>query len=258
MQFIDAHAHLTSKSYKNTLDDVLQRSCQAGVTRWVTIGTDIADSVRCVELCNKYEDIYCAVGVHPHDAKDVTDESIEQLRQMIQASHKVKAIGEIGLDYYYEHRDKSTQKQVFRQQLELAGETGLPVVIHCREAFDDCMAVLREFGRDDVPILFHCFGGDVEQAKTVFDQGYYISFTGILTFSNARQTQEVAGYAPLERVLLETDCPYLSPEPKRGVRPNEPAFMVHTANKLAQLRDMPPEDIAKITTGNTMLFFGIE
>ena len=257
MQLIDTHTHLTDKAYHGRLNDVLERSRQAGVDQWVTIGTDLTDSVAVVELCAKYENMRGSVGVHPHEASKQKAGYIDKLYDLV-GCKKVCAIGEIGLDYHYDFSDRTSQQRVFSEQLEVATETSLPVVIHCREAMDDSLAILDEWNRPDVPVVFHCFDGDLVQAESVLDRGFWLSFTGTVTFKKAVQIQEVARCVPLEHVMLETDCPYLSPEPQRKVRPNEPALMVHIAEKLAHLRDMPVEEIAEVTRRNSRSFFKLD
>ena len=245
------------KNYTGSLADVLARSRQAGVEQWVTIGTNLKDSAAGIKLAREHPGLYCSVGVHPHEAQHQKSDYLDELQKLAGAG-KVKAIGEIGLDYHYEFSKKDSQRQIFAEQLELAGELGLPVIVHCREALDDCLSMLDNWQRGDVPIVFHCFGGDTEQAQKILDRGFFISFTGIITFKNAIEVQRTAEYVPLEMVMLETDCPYLSPEPSRNVRPNEPALLTHIAEKLAQLKKLPVAEIARVTAENSRLFFGID
>ena len=201
--------------------------------------------------------MYCSVGIHPHEA-DIQQNGWQKELQELAANESVRAIGEMGLDYYYEHSGRDRQKQVFEQQLELAEQLHLPVIIHCRNALEDCLGILSEWQCEDVPVVFHCFGGNPDQARVLLDRDYYLSFTGMITFKNALAVQKTVQYVPLEKVMLETDCPYLSPEPKRNVKPNEPAFLVHIAEKVAQLKDMAIEEIAQVTTENSRFFFGLE
>ena len=257
MRLIDTHTHLAGKEYSDILEQVLTRAGQAGVDRWVAVGTNLEDSATGIELSRRYSGMYCSVGVHPHEAGKQSKAWLEELRYLAQ-DQKVSAIGEIGLDYYYEFSDRDSQKQVFTEQLALAGETALPAVVHCRDAIEDCLGILDEWGRDDVPIVFHCFSGGTSEAKLLIERGYFVSFTGVITFGNARETQKAAQYVPLEMTMLETDCPYLSPEPQRNIRPNEPALLIHTAEKLAQLRGENVEKIAEVTGQNSRLFFGID
>jgi len=254
MQWIDSHAHLTGQNYQGSVDQVLERSRQAGVTGWITIATTLSDAEDAVRLAASIPGMFAAAGIHPHEAVQYAPEWLSLLKHLCE-NEKVCAIGEIGLDYHYDFSPRSVQRDAFRQQLELADRIQRPVVIHCREAFDDCIAILDEWGNAEGRILFHCFGGDFSAAKQVLDRGGYLSFAGTLTFKKADSIQHAARYAPLERILLETDCPYLSPEPKRNIRPNEPALLVHTGAKLAELRNLPLHVIAQATTENCRTFF---
>ncbi|MBN1845452.1 MAG: TatD family hydrolase [Sedimentisphaerales bacterium] len=255
-RLIDTHTHLTMEDYADCLDAVLARARQAGVWPWITIGTDLEDSRRGVALGREHEGVFCTVGIHPHEARGAEAGYLQELRDLARAP-SVRAIGEIGLDYHYDYSPRPRQQRVFCEQLELAGALRLPVVIHCREALADCLAILKESRPDDVPLVFHCFGGGRQQADPVLDLGGFLSFTGVLTFRNAVACRESAGYAPLERIMLETDCPYLSPEPKRNVRPNEPSLLWHVAETLAELRNMSTADLADITTANAERFFDL-
>ncbi len=261
MQLIDSHTHLSYEPYQGKLAAVLERSRQAGVVGWILAGTDLTDSRRGIELCGEFANLYCTVGIHPHEADAAEKGYLEELRKLAGAPC-VLALGEMGLDYHYDFSKRPAQQKRFEEQLELAGELGKPVVIHCREAFADGLAILknrqRSAGAAENRVVFHCFGGDRSEARAVLDLGCFISFTGTITFRKADSIQAVAGYVPLERVLLETDCPYLSPEPKRNVRPNEPALLVHTAAKLAGLRGVSLEEIAQVTTHNCRYFFGMD
>jgi len=254
MQFIDTHTHLSNEAYNNGPDAILDRSRQAGVDSWITVGTDINDSAAAVELTHRYERLYCAVGVHPHHTGEQVSGYLEQLEQLTH-NEKVAAVGEIGLDYHYDFSPRNIQQKLFQEQLALARQLHLPVIIHCREAMDHCLGILNECGGDAVPVVFHCFAGDKKAAKTLLDRGYYISLTGTITFNNAMELQEVVKYIPLERIMLETDCPFLSPHPKRNIKPNEPALLIHTAEKLAQLHNIDIMEVADATVKNSRYFF---
>lgn len=256
MQLIDTHAHLTSQCYERQLGQVLERARQAGVEQCITVGTTIADSAAGIELCREYEGLRCSVGVHPHDAGKQPEGYVAELRKLAGAA-EVCAVGETGLDYHYEYSERDSQRRVFAEQLELAKGLGLPVVVHCREAFAECVAILEEHGQADKPVVFHCFSGDTKQVETIIERGWTVSLTGVITFTNAKAVQAAAQAAPADRLMLETDCPYLSPEPHRKVRPNEPGLMIHTAARLAELRGVSVEEIAEVTTRNSRLFFGI-
>lgn len=257
MKLIDTHAHLTMLAETEDLAAVLTRSRQAGVDSWIAIGTDVPDSEATLRLCEQWERMYCTVGVHPHQAADQADDYIEQLR-ILAGEPQVVAIGEIGLDYHYDFSPRDKQRQAFAEQLDLATEFNLPVVVHCREALDDCLAVLDAWGSRDKLAVFHCFGGGPKEVQAVMVRGFYVSYTGTLTFANAQTVRDAAKHVPRDRVFIETDCPYLSPEPKRNVRPNEPALLVHTAAKLAQVHGVTEAEIAKITTENSCVFFGLD
>jgi len=257
LQLIDTHTHLTMDDFTASLDQVLARSRQVGVDRWVTIGTNLTDSAAGINLCQSHEDLYCTVGIHPHEAAHQPADWPEQLRTLAQ-TEVVCALGEIGLDYYYDHSPRETQRDVFARQLQIAGELALPVVIHCRDAIDDCLEILDDWRRHDIPVVFHCFSGNANLAELIIERGYYISFTGVITFKNSQSAQQTAQAVPIDRIMLETDCPYMSPEPKRNVKPNEPALLVHIAQQLAQLRGLDLTEIARITTENSRLFFGID
>jgi TatD DNase family protein len=256
-QLIDTHTHLAMVDYSHCLKEVLSRSRMAGVDRWITIGTNRNDSLRSLELSRAHEGLFCTVGVHPHEAGQAENGVLEEYRQWTQAE-SVCAIGEIGLDYHYNFSERPRQRQVFTEQLELAADLNMPVVIHCREAMDDCLDILKEWNQADARVVFHCFGGDKKEAARLLDRGYYLSYTGILTFRNAAAIVESAKYAPLNKIMLETDCPYLSPEPKRNQRPNEPALLVHIATKLAELRNSNLTEVAEQTTQNAVEFFSIK
>ncbi|MHC4867360.1 MAG: TatD family hydrolase, partial [Planctomycetota bacterium] len=214
MELIDTHCHLTFEDLACDVAAVVERSRAAGVTGWITVGTDPEHNQKCVELAEKYEGMYAAVAVHPHDAKTVTDETLAKLRDL--ARHpKVVAIGETGLDYHYNHSLHEEQRRVFAEHLKIAAELDLPVIIHCRKAFDETTEILRQHGQNVQKVVFHCFSGSAEQAKIVLDRGYYVSFTGVVTFKNAEKTRKAAVVVPIDRLMLETDCPYMSPEPMR-------------------------------------------
>jgi len=256
-QLFDTHTHLTMPEYTDTLDAVLARSRMAGVVNWITIGSTLADSASVIELAGATEGLYGTVGVHPHEADKQERGWPKELARLARLEN-VRGIGETGLDYHYEFSPRIVQQKVFSDQLELAVELGLPVVVHCREALEDCLDILNEWRQREPRVVFHCFGGDRREARQVLDKGYYLSFTGIITFRNAAAAQEAARYAPLDRVMLETDCPYLSPAPKRSVRPNEPALLVHVGEKMAELKGIDLREVAEMTTATGRRFFDIE
>ena len=241
------------KEFDQDREEVIARSRAAGIEALVTIGSDIEGTLKGADLAERHDSIYCSVGIHPHDAKDFTDKTYRVLRDLA-ANAKVVAIGETGLDYHYDHSPRDVQKRVFEQHLALAGETGLPVVIHSREADSDTLQIVRASGIANG--VFHCFSGDREMAEQVMAMGFYISFAGPVTFRKATELHEIARLVPDDYLLIETDAPYLTPEPFRGKR-NEPAYLVHTAARIAELRGISLQDIARITTLNSKRLFSI-
>jgi len=256
MHLIDTHTHLTMPEYADSLPAVLARARQVGVRQCIAVGTDLPDSRAALQLCTQHEGLFCIVGVHPHQAAHAEPGYLAELAQLAQQP-PVCAVGEIGLDYHYDFSPPDRQRAVFTELLDLAARLDKPVVIHCREALDEGLAILAEWNRPAAKVVFHCFSGDRAQARRVLDAGCSLSFTGVLTFAKADALRQAAAYAPLDRILLETDCPYLSPEPKRAVRPNEPAFLTYVAEKLAQLRAQNAEEIADATTANAQAFFAL-
>ena len=253
MELIDTHCHLTFEPLADDVPGVVQRSRAAAVSRWITVGTSIEDSGRAVALAARHEGMYATVGVHPHDARLVNDEMLAELETLARA-HKVVALGETGLDYHYHFSDPHEQQRAFVAHLEMAASLDLPVIIHCREAFDDTMAILKR-AEAVRRVVFHCFGGTGEQAALLLERGYFISFTGVVTFKNAEKAREAAQIVPPKRLMIETDCPYMSPEPVRRHKPNEPALMVHTAQFLATLKGVSLADLAQATTQTAEAFF---
>jgi TatD DNase family protein len=256
MDLIDTHCHLTFEPLDADIDAVIERSKAAGVTSWITVGTNLADSKRAVEFAGRFDNMYAAVGIHPHDAKDAAPDTLAQLRDLAQNT-KVVAIGETGLDFHYNFSKQPDQLRVFAAQLQLAAELNLPVIIHSRNAFDETIDVLDRFAKPVKNIVFHCFSGSPEQAKKVLDRGYCISFTGVVTFKNAGRTREAAKVVPLDRLMLETDSPYMSPEPMRKQKINEPALMTHTAKFVADLKKTPLEQFAAAVTATSKSFFNL-
>ncbi|MBN2314877.1 MAG: TatD family hydrolase [Sedimentisphaerales bacterium] len=258
MELIDTHCHLTFEPLANDIEGVLERSQSAGVTAWITVGTDMQHNRRVVEFADKFEHMYAAVGVHPHEARDVTGRTVAELKELAR-SEQVVAIGETGLDYHYNFSEHADQRRTFAAHLEIARELNLPVIIHSREAFDETMEILDQFVRlhGRLKVVFHCFSGSAEQARMVIDHGFYISLTGVVTFKNATKVQEVAKNIPTDRLMLETDCPYMSPEPMRKQKINEPALMIHTARFIAELKEMPLAEFAQTVTATSKNFFGL-
>jgi TatD DNase family protein len=256
--FFDTHCHLDFDDYGQEVSAVIERALQAGVRRMTTIGAgrDVRSAQAAVQLTRQYpEQLVCTVGVHPHDAEVVNDTIVRSLHDLAQEP-SVVAIGEIGLDYYYEHSPKHVQQHVFRQFIAMAREIGKPIVVHTRQAAEDTLAVLREENARDVGGIIHCFSEDAAFAKSALDLGFVSSFSGILTFKNATAIREAAQSLPEDAILIETDAPFLAPVPHRGKR-NEPAWVVHTAEVLASIRSMSLEDVAHVTTQNALRVFGM-
>ena len=250
----DTHAHYDARRFDPDRQELLGSMQEHGVGRIVNAGCDLESSRAAVALAQQYDYIWAAVGSHPDDADHVDPALLENYRRLA-AEEKVVAIGEIGLDYHYEDVPRDIQKQAFRMQMELARELKLPVIVHEREAHEDGMKIIMDY--PEVTGVFHCYSGSLEMARELVKRGWYVGFTGVLTFKNARRALEVAENVPLYRLLLETDCPYMAPEPYRGRRCDS-TMMIRTAEKLAELRDLPVEEIARITWENGSRLFGID
>ncbi len=256
---IDTHTHLDDPRYDGDRDAMITRAREAGVTTLITIGCDLTTSRAAIGLAERYPFVYASVGVHPHEVKRIDDAWYDELRKL--AKHeKVAAYGEIGLDYHYNHSSPQEQRKRFREQIRLAAELRLPVIIHTREAQEDTIAILREEKASEVGGVFHCFSGDAWLAKDALDLGFYLSFSGILTFQNATMLRDIAKTVPLDRLLIETDCPYLTPVPHRGKR-NEPAYVRYVAEKLTELIGLGGpqslEALAQRTSENARRLFKI-
>ncbi|HUL22775.1 MAG TPA: TatD family hydrolase [Thermodesulfobacteriota bacterium] len=247
---IDTHCHL---DMFDDSDEVIRRAGDAGIESLITIGSDFKSNIKNLTIALNNDPVYASVGIHPHDAKDFTDETHAQIREWTKGE-KVVAIGETGLDYHYDHSPRDVQKNVFKKHLDLARETGLPVLIHSREAGKDTLEILEKSGISKG--VFHCFSGDMEMAEKVMEMGFSISLAGPITFKNAKKLVEVAREIPDDYLLVETDAPYLAPEPLRG-KTNEPGYMIHTVKRLAELRGVSSEDIGRITTLNAKRLFKI-
>jgi TatD DNase family protein len=257
MDWIDTHAHLTFDELYADVEQVISRSRMAGVRRWITVGTDPEHNRKAVDLAGRYEDVYAAVGIHPHYAKDVTEENLAEVRRLAGAG-KVVAIGETGLDYHYTFSEQDAQQRLFRTHLDMAAELELPVIIHCREAFDDVLDILAEFNQRLAGVVFHCFSGGPAEVDLLLERGYHVSFTGIVTFRSGQAVRDAAAKVPLERMMLETDCPYMSPEPVRNQRPCEPALLLHTAARIAELKGLSLEALSRAVTATSERFFRLD
>ncbi|KLK98244.1 hydrolase TatD [Bacillus pumilus] len=251
----DTHAHLNAEQYKEDLEQVIERAKSEKVEKIVVVGFDRPTITRAMELIEEYDFIYAAIGWHPVDAIDMTDEDLAWIKDLSQ-HEKVVAIGEMGLDYYWDKSPKDVQKEVFRRQIALAKEVNLPIVIHNRDATEDVVTILKEEGAAEVGGIMHCFTGSLETAKVCMDMNFYISFGGPVTFKNAKKPKEVVKEIPSDRLLIETDCPYLTPVPFRGKR-NEPSYVKYIAEQIAELREISFEELAELTTKNAKKVFRI-
>jgi TatD DNase family protein len=243
---VDTHVHLNHSDFSGDLDGVVKRAQQAGVTRMVNIGYDLASSLATISLTERYPFVYGAVGVHPHDAKTYDDKVEQELERMVD-KEKVVAIGEIGLDFYRDLTPRDKQREVFARQLDLARNKNMPVVIHCRDAFEDVVAILQDRGKHYRGI-FHAFSGDESMARRVLDLGFHIGVGGVVTFKNSNLA-EVVAKMPKHAIVLETDCPYLAPMPFRGKR-NEPAYLVHVVKKILQVTGETADELTTRTDYN--------
>ena len=245
--FVDVHAHLDDKAFDDDRQQVLEKIGEAGIVV-VNAGSDMASSRFSVDLAHEHDFIFACVGVHPHEAEKVQKDYIEELEKLAK-NPKVIGIGEIGLDYYYDFSDRKIQKKVFMEQLELAKSLDLPVIVHNREAHQDTLDILKKVRPSKG--LMHCYSGSLEMAREFMHLGFYFSFGGVITFKNAKKPKEVASELPLDKILLETDCPYLSPEPYRGKR-NDPTRIPIIAQQLAQLRKISVDEIKRTTYSNLL------
>ena len=250
----DTHAHLDDRAFDADRAELLAALPQQGLALVMNPGCSLASSRNVDKLTREYDYIYGAVGSHPDVCDEVTEEVLEQYRQLCRENPKIKAIGEIGLDYHYEEIPRDVQQRAFRMQMALAAELNLPVIVHDRDAHGDSMAIVEEF--PTVKGVFHCYSGSVEMAQWLVDRGWYIGFTGVLTFKNARKALEAAEAIPLERIVLETDCPYMAPEPFRGKR-NDPGKLYRMAQRLAELRGYDEAEIRAITLESGKRLYGI-
>lgn len=253
---IDSHVHLDDQRFDKDRDLLIKNLRNNGIEMVINIGADLQTSIASVSLAEKYDNIYAAVGVHPHSAKEVDNSTIEILKTFAKRD-KVVAIGEIGLDFYYDNSPRDIQRKWFKEQLALAKEVDLPVVIHTRDAAQETFDILKEAQDGSLRGVLHCYSGSPEMALEYIKMGFYISLAGPVTFKNARVSREVAKVVPLDKLLIETDCPYLTPEPYRGKR-NEPIFVRYVAGTIAETRGISFEELAKVTNRNTKDLFRIK
>lgn len=251
--YFDTHAHYTDEAFDNDREEIIKAVHESGIDLIMNASCDYESSLKAINLAAQYDWVFASVGWHPHEAKTFNDESEKLLREWC-ALPKVRAIGEIGLDFYYDLSDRNVQKEVFIRQMELARELRMPVVIHDRDAHFECMEVIKKY--PDVSGAFHCYSGSAEMAKTILDMEWYLGFTGAITFKNARKAAEVIEICPLDRILIETDCPYLSPVPHRGKR-NDSRNLPLVAQKIAEIKGISADEAAEAASANGKRFFGI-
>ena len=253
---IDSHAHLDFPEFADDLDEIIQRAVQADVQGVVTIGTTLESSRKCIQLAERYPEVYASIGVHPTSAAEETGDFVHEFQELLQHP-KVVAVGETGLDFHRQpsHSEKVAQSAAFAQQLELAATSGKSLIIHQRDSWEETIRTMRDYS-GKIRAVFHCFNGSLAQAREAFELGFFISFTGIVTFKNAKSVREAAVEVPSERIMVETDAPYLAPEPYRGRR-CEPAFVKETCAFIAGLRAVEPGVFAAQTTLNAKSFFGL-
>jgi len=250
MMLVDSHAHLEMPDFKRDLEQVIQRAKESGVGYIFTVGTEKKDWQRALEIADSHAFVYAILGVHPHHAKEIEDQTYPTLRRLCQ-NGKVKACGEMGLDFYRNLSPRDIQLKRFREQIGLAKELGLPIVVHDREAHQETLEILRSEKAEECGGIIHCFSGDYEMAKACMGMGFYISVPGSITFKNAEGFREIVKRIPLESLLVETDAPFLTPDPFRGKR-NEPSYVWYTAQKVAEVKKVSFESVAEITTENAL------
>ena len=253
---IDSHAHLTMPQFDQDREAVIERAKNNGIEYIVTVGIDINDCRENIKIAESYEFIYAAVGIHPHDVKAIDGNTYEKLKEL-SCSPKVVALGEIGLDFFRNLSPPEIQKERFRELIKLGKELNIPLIIHCRDAHQETCKILKEEKAGDVGGVIHCFSGDSSLARQYLKMGFYISIPGTVTFSKNHQLQEVVKNVPLEKLLVETDCPFLAPHPFRGKR-NEPLYVQYAAQKIAEIKGIVYDKVTENTSRNAMLVFGIE
>lgn len=253
----DNHSHIADEKFSEEVEIILERAKKEKVKYIINPSSDIKDSKNAIAIANKYDNVFAAIGIHPHEAKYFDDNTIYILRELAKNNKKVVAIGEIGLDYFYNHSPKEIQIEVFREQLRLAKDLNIPVVIHDREAHQDVMNILTEEDSFSNGVIMHCYSSSAEMGKEFVKKGAFISFSGTVTFSNAKKIVEAAKVIPMDRILIETDAPYLSPTPMRGTR-NEPSYVRFTCEKLAEIKGVSFEEMANQTFNNTIKAYRLD
>ncbi|WAW15024.1 TatD family hydrolase [Peptostreptococcus equinus] len=252
----DSHAHITDEKFDEDRSELVQLLRDNNISNVVNPGVDTKTSIDAIKLAEEFDFIYAAVGYHPHEVENITDKDIERIKELALSSKKVVAIGEIGLDYYYDFSPRETQKEFFIKQIQLANELRLPFIVHDRDAHGDCFEIIKKYKAPETGCVLHCYSGEVELAKEYIKLGCYISIPGTITFKNNRKTIEVAKQIPMEYMLIETDSPYLAPVPMRGKR-NNPSFVKYVAEKISEERNIPYEEVCRITRENAKKFFGV-
>lgn len=254
--FIDSHAHLMFSQFDGELEAIITRAKSAGVLKIINVGCDLRSCDQAVVMLSEYDCLYATLGLHPYDAADLTEELLVSWEKLIDENHRIVAIGECGLDYFKAKVSRDVQKRAFRMQLEFAMRVGLPLVVHNRNADDDCLEILDELnvGAGRIDVVFHCYGSDLDFAEKLWGRGYYTSFTGIATYPSAVNLHDVLRAVPLDKFMVETDCPYLAPQKYRGKR-NEPAYVVEVAEKIAELKELSLSEIEERSTENALNLF---
>lgn len=252
---IDSHAHYDDKAFDEDREKLLSSVFESGIRKVINVGASMTSCKETIKLAETYEQIYAAIGVHPSDTAELTEEDINWLKEK-SSLKKVVAIGEIGLDYYWDEPDREIQQKWFQRQLMLAKEVSLPVIIHSRDAAADTISMMKECKADEIPGVIHCYSYTKESAREFLEMGYYFGIGGVLTFKNAKKLKEAVAYIPMDRILLETDCPYLAPEPNRGKR-NSSLYIPNIVAVMAQIKGISEEEVIRITSENTEQLFHI-
>ena len=252
---IDTHAHLNFEQFDNDLEQVVARALANNVEYIINVGSDVENSLKAIELSLKFDNMFSAVGIHPHDVSKIKGKDFETISGLL-LKDKVVALGEVGLDYYRDLSPRDLQKKYVIQFMSLAYKKKKPLIIHCRDAYDDMLKILNSEKFLDIPGVFHCFSGDKFFAKIILDKGFFVSFAGQITFPKAEALREIVEYIPLDRILIETDCPYLAPQAYRGQR-NEPAYIVECAKKIAQIKNVDFDEVDRVTTFNAKKVFNM-
>ncbi|MGC8976664.1 MAG: TatD family hydrolase [Candidatus Ratteibacteria bacterium] len=255
MKYFDTHCHLDFEQFDKDRNQVIERAKSQNVEYILNVGTDIESSKKVIEIAENYDFIFASVGIHPLDVSEYSIEHLKEIEKLL-SNKKVIAVGETGLDYYYSKENKEKQKEFFIAQVEIAGNNNLPLIIHQRESKNDLIELIEKIKLPE-KVVFHCFGGDIELAKYCEKRGFFISFTGILTFKNAKNVKEVARIYPFDKIMVETDAPFLAPEPLRGKR-NEPFMVKYIVEEIAKIKDKDKEEVSYIIFKNSLKFFNIK